>query len=72
LDAGGHSVKRTVDGKFKGPMRGLTFSVVAPALGVVAVLGLLAFRQCTSPPNELSELPAGTLERRASSSPESL
>jgi hypothetical protein len=33
-----------------GPMSGLTFSVVAPTLGLLLVLGLLAWRQCTSPP----------------------
>lgn len=32
-----------------GPMRGLTFSVVAPTLGLLLMLGLIAWRQCESP-----------------------
>jgi hypothetical protein len=35
-----------------GPMSGLTFSVVAPTLGLLLVLGLVAWQQCASPPPE--------------------
>ena len=39
------------------PLRGPTFAVVAPALGVVVVLAVLALRSCTASPPEGAPVP---------------